>query len=167
MWVQATCEPRLHSDPCSHPVDHKVYKDNKELLPTEPLPRSNDWIRSQSCVPECHAFRFQGKRPATIRHHLVSCRLRDYLATDPLARLCALQVAAGKQLKQEQRERDTVESVVYNSRRAESIRSELSGSTANGVEIDAALNAAEVLSGGLSVSLCARSFSLAGRNQLT
>ncbi|ORY65645.1 hypothetical protein BCR35DRAFT_308586 [Leucosporidium creatinivorum] len=75
---------------------YKVYKDDLEIIPSDAAPRSNDWIRGQSCVAECKGFRIENKRPATIRHHFASCKLRDSLTTDPIGRLCKLQIDAGK-----------------------------------------------------------------------
>lgn len=120
-------------------ADYRVYKDDLEILPSDPAPRSNDWIRAQVCVPDCVNFRMSGKRPATIRHHFTQCRLREYLGEDPLARLCQLQILAGKQMKEQQRQKDmqgcssssSSAGYAYGTRPA-SIRSNVSGWSAEG-----------------------------------
>ncbi|KAM0786450.1 hypothetical protein ACM66B_001912 [Microbotryomycetes sp. NB124-2] len=86
----------------------QIFKDKNAppLIPSDPLPRANEWIRSQVCVQECLAFRMDGKRPATIRQHFATCRFRDNLPSDPLGRLCVLQIAAGRQVKRDAKARN-------------------------------------------------------------
>ncbi|BGP41527.1 hypothetical protein JCM10450v2_005575 [Rhodotorula kratochvilovae] len=72
----------------------KVIVDDLEILPSDSRQRVNDWLRGQACVEGC-AFRFEGKRPSVIRAHVVACKSRAVtLRTDPLKRLCQLQLDA-------------------------------------------------------------------------
>ncbi|KAK4047387.1 hypothetical protein OIV83_005434 [Microbotryomycetes sp. JL201] len=101
---------------------YQVFKDKNAppLVPSDPLPRANEWIRSQVCVRECVAFRMEGKRPATIRQHFATCKHRDSLGSDPLGRLCVLQIKASRQVKQEARARSRVGDSEEDSRRSNS-----------------------------------------------
>ncbi|GAA6063361.1 hypothetical protein JCM10212_004407 [Sporobolomyces blumeae] len=74
---------------------YKVVEDELEILPSDNNARVNTWLRSQTCVTACH-FRFEGKRPSVIRQHVASCkaRARQVVGSDPLKRLCELQLAS-------------------------------------------------------------------------
>ncbi|KAI5474726.1 hypothetical protein MNV49_002551 [Pseudohyphozyma bogoriensis] len=76
---------------------HRIIREDVEILPSDGK-NSNDWIRGQECVRDCR-FRFEKKRPATIRAHFISCRLRVSLEPDPIRRLCQLQTSAQRRFK--------------------------------------------------------------------
>ncbi|KAK4704239.1 hypothetical protein P7C70_g1973, partial [Phenoliferia sp. Uapishka_3] len=76
---------------------YKVFKDELEVLPSDGR-LINDWLRSQHCVGDCR-FRFEKKRPATIRAHFVGCKARQKLQRDPIKRLCELQTQAQRRFK--------------------------------------------------------------------
>ncbi|GAA5981331.1 hypothetical protein JCM11641_005287 [Rhodosporidiobolus odoratus] len=76
---------------------YKVVQDDLEILPCDSKARVNEWLRGQACVEKC-TFRFEGKRPSVIRHHVVGCKTRQVMlkqkSGDPLKRLCQLQLDA-------------------------------------------------------------------------
>ncbi|GAA5930431.1 uncharacterized protein JCM15063_004802 [Sporobolomyces koalae] len=73
----------------------QVVERNVKILPSDTTSRVNDFLRAQYCVATC-SFRFDGKRPSVIRQHVVSCKQRMRLVpgSDPLKRLCQLQLEA-------------------------------------------------------------------------
>lgn len=79
--------------------DFRCFDNDVEILPSDATSRVNDFLRAQHCVAACN-FRFQGKRPSVIRHHVISCKARarelnvDGDTPDPLKRLCELQLEA-------------------------------------------------------------------------
>ncbi|KAL8292843.1 hypothetical protein RQP46_000537 [Phenoliferia psychrophenolica] len=75
---------------------YKVVKDDMELPSDGRL--INEWLRSQHCVGDCR-FRFEKKRPATIRAHFMGCKSRQKLLRDPIKRLCELQTQAQRRFK--------------------------------------------------------------------
>ena len=79
-----------HSDVVTFPPGtyNRVFKDGNEIFPSDGR-AFNDWVRSQECVAACR-FRLAGKRPATLRRHFATCRMRQDLPRDPVGELCRL-----------------------------------------------------------------------------
>ncbi|KAH8919862.1 hypothetical protein BT69DRAFT_461864 [Atractiella rhizophila] len=84
---------RPHNDTITFPPRSytRVFEQDHELFPS--TGNSNAWLKHQSCLPNCR-FRSKAKRPAVIRAHLATCKLRTSLENDPLKRLCKLQMDA-------------------------------------------------------------------------
>ncbi|KAK4055899.1 hypothetical protein OIO90_003156 [Microbotryomycetes sp. JL221] len=110
----------------------QVFKDQNAppLVPSDPLPRANEWLRAQVCVQDCQQFKMSGKRPAVLRQHFAACKYRDMLEVDPLGRLCVLQIAASRQVKREAHDvsaaADKAEARQRTASRAGSVRSHAS-----------------------------------------
>ncbi|SCZ87618.1 BZ3500_MvSof-1268-A1-R1_Chr2-2g05084 [Microbotryum saponariae] len=84
---------------------HRVFHEDLEVLPSDiGHGRAVLWLRGQVCVAKCR-FRLEGKRPAVIRAHFATCKLREGLSVDPLGRLCRLQVEARRWATERDRER--------------------------------------------------------------
>lgn len=79
---------------------NKLIRDEMELLPSDSKAVFDAWIRIQDCPQPC-MFKFEGKRPATIRAHLVTCSKRAHLNPDPLAKLCQMFRAGRKEYEDE------------------------------------------------------------------
>ncbi|KDE06211.1 hypothetical protein MVLG_03491 [Microbotryum lychnidis-dioicae p1A1 Lamole] len=84
---------------------HRVFHEDLEVLPSDiGHGRAVLWLRGQVCLAKCR-FRLEGKRPAVIRAHFATCKLREGLSVDPLGRLCRLQVEARRWATERDRER--------------------------------------------------------------
>lgn len=79
---------------------NKLLKDEMEILPSDSKAAFDAWIRIQDCPAPCQ-FKFSGKRPATIRAHLVTCAKRAHLNPDALSKLCQLFRAGRKDYEDE------------------------------------------------------------------
>lgn len=67
MAVLTSSLPAAHQSPSA---DYQVFRDELQIIPSDPAPRSNDWVRAQVCVPECTSFRISNKVSKLLRFRI-------------------------------------------------------------------------------------------------